>query len=356
MCYTGWQGVWQRAAAKTKGGTTVSRQANQKMKILHLARILTEQTDAEHALSVQELIHQLNLRGVECERKSIYDDIEALRDFGLAIETRRGRCNSYYLEEREFELPELKLLADAVASSRFITHKKSEELVGKLASLTSEAQASRLRRQVYVANRVKSQNEQVYYNIDTLHEALAERRKISFRYFEYTVEKKKHYRRDGAEYVMSPCALVWDDEKYYLIAYYPKYNSILHFRVDKMERIRLLEEGAETPPAELHFDPAQYTQRTFGMYGGEEETVRLRFENELIGVVLDRFGQNIWVRRDGESHFMVDVKAAVSPQFYSWLFAFGTRVQVLQPQAVANGLRDMARGVAAQYEPETVEN
>ncbi|MBP0962753.1 MAG: WYL domain-containing protein, partial [Oscillospiraceae bacterium] len=270
-----------------------------------------EQTDEEHSLTTQELIHQLNLCGVECERKSLYDDIEALRGFGLGIETRKGRGYSYYLADREFALPELKLLADAVASSRFITHKKSEELVGKLAALTSKPQANRLRRQVYVANRVKSRNEQVYYNIDGLHEALADHRKISFRYFEYTVDKQKHYRRDGAEYVVSPCALVWDDEKYYLVAYYPKYNSILHFRVDKMERIRVLDEAADNIPADLNFEPAKYAQKVFGMYGGEEETVRLRFANDLIGVVLDRFGQDILVRRDGEEHFVVDVKVAV---------------------------------------------
>lgn len=328
----------------------MAKQSNQKLKILHLARILMEQTDDEHSLTIQELIHQLNLCGVECERKSLYDDLEALRSFGLSVETRRGRGYSYYLADRDFELPELKLLADAVASSRFITHKKSEELIGKLAALTSKPQANRLRRQVYMANRVKSQNEQVYYNIDGLHEALADQRKISFRYFDYTVEKQKHYRREGAEYVVSPCALVWDDEKYYLVAYYPKYNSILHFRVDKMERIRVLDEKAEKPPVELKFDPAGYAQKMFGMYGGEEETVRLRFHNELIGVVLDRFGQNILVRKDGSDHFVVDVKVAVSPHFFSWLFAFGTKVQVLQPQRVVDQMRDAAQQVAAQYQ------
>lgn len=328
----------------------MAKLSNQKLKVLQLARILYEQTDEEHSLSIQELIHQLNLCGIECERKSLYDDIEALRAIGMGVETRRGKGYSYYLADREFELPELKLLADAVASSRFITHKKSEELIGKLAGLTSRPQANRLRRQVYVANRVKSRNEQIYYNIDGLHEALADRRKISFRYFDYTVDKQKHYRRDGAEYIVSPCAMAWDDEKYYLIAFYPKYNSILHFRVDKMERIRVLDEPADTPPADLNFEPAKYAQKMFGMYGGEEETVRLRFENELINPVLDRFGQNIMVRRDGQDHFVVDVKVAVSPHFYSWLFAFGTKVQVLQPQRVVDGMADMARSVAGMYE------
>jgi len=327
----------------------MAKQSNQKLKILHLARILMEQTDEEHSLTLQELIHRLNLCGVECERKSLYDDIETLRNFGIEVETRRGRSYSYYVSERPFQLPELKLLADAVASSRFITHKKSEELVGKLAALTSKPQASRLRRQVFVANRVKSQNEQVYYNIDSLHEAVADQRQISFRYFDYTVDKQKHYRREGAEYIVSPCAMVWNDEKYYLIAYYPKYNSILHFRVDKMEHICVLDVAAQKPPAELKFDPARYAQKVFGMYGGEEETVRLRLKNDLIGVILDRFGQSILVRKDGSDHFQVDVKVAVSPQFYSWLFAFGTDAQVLQPQRVADGLRDMAQSVAGQY-------
>lgn len=330
----------------------MAKQSNQKLKILHLARILLEQTDEEHSLTLQELIHQLNLCGVECERKSLYDDIETLRNFGIEVETRRGRSYSYYVSERPFQLPELKLLADAVASSRFITHKKSEELVGKLASLTSKPQANRLRRQVFVANRVKSQNEQVYYNIDALHEAVADQRQISFRYFDYTVEKKKHYRREGADYIVSPCALVWDDEKYYLIAYYPKYNSILHFRVDKMECICVLDAAAQKPPAELNFDPARYAQKIFGMYGGEEETVRLRLKNDLIGVILDRFGQSILVRKDGQDHFVVDVKVAVSPQFYSWLFGFGTGAQVLQPQRVVDQFAGYVQSVAAQYLPE----
>lgn len=327
----------------------MAKQSNQKLKILYLARILMEQTDLEHSLTLQELIGQLNLCGIECERKSLYDDLEALRTIGLSVEQRRGRGVSYYLADREFELPELKLLADAVASCRFITNKKSQELIAKLSSLTSRPQANRLRRQVFVADRVKSHNEQVYYNIDSLHEAVADQRQISFRYFDYTVDKQKRYRRDGGEYVVSPCAMVWDNDKYYLLAYYPKYNNILHFRVDKMERISILDAAAQKPPAELKFDPARYTQKVFGMYNGEEETVRLRFKNELIGVVLDRFGQDLLVRRDGEEHFVVDVKVAVSPQFYAWLFAFGGSVRVLQPQRVADRLREMAQEVATQY-------
>jgi len=327
----------------------VPRLPNQKLKILYLARILMEQTDPEHPLTGQQLIAELARCGIECERKSLYDDLESLRSFGYSVETRRGRGFSYFLTDREFELPELKLLADAVASSRFITKKKSEELVAKLASLTSRPLARSLQRQVYVANRVKSSNEQVYYNIDALHESVAEHRQISFRYFDYTVEKKKEYRKEGGEYVVSPCALVWDDDKYYLLAYYPKYHIILHFRVDKMERIRVLQDEAENPPEEMHFEPARYTQRMFGMFGGNEETVRLRFKNDLIGVVLDRFGQGVMVRRDGDDHFVVDVQVEVSPQFFGWLFGLGTSVTVVAPAEVAEQMRRRLLEAAGQY-------
>ena len=327
----------------------MARSSNQKLKILYLMRLLLEETDEDHTLTAPDMIARLAAQGIDCERKSLYDDLEALRRFGLDVEVRRGKTHNYYIGSRDFELPELKLLADAVASSRFLTHKKSEELIGKIEGLGSVYQARRLRRQVFVVGRVKSPNERIYYNVDTLHEAIGADRQISFLYFEYTVEKKKHYRRSGEPYVLSPLSLTWDDENYYLIGYYPKHNAILHFRVDKMEQIHLLEDSRLQPPRELGFDPALYTRKVFGMYGGEEEMVRIAMPNRLIGVALDRFGPDVFVRRlDGE-RFTVDAKVAVSPQFFAWVFGLGGDVQILAPDRVAKQMQRQLAGALERY-------
>ena len=214
----------------------------QRLKILYLYKIMLEQTDEQHPITMNEIISQLNLYGISAERKALYHDIEALCTFGLDIKQLKGNSSGYYVASREFELPELKLLADAVTSSRFLTEKKSNELLKKIEGLASVHEAKQIHRQVFVSNRVKAMNERIYINVDTIHRAIAEGKKISFKYFDYDLEKKKKY-RDGLR-VCSPYALSWDDERYYLIAYYEKYSSISNFRVDRMESVKILEEKA----------------------------------------------------------------------------------------------------------------
>ncbi len=323
---------------------------NQKLKLLYLQKILLEQTDEQHPLSAQELIAALARYDVLAERKSIYNDIDALRRYGLDIPFQKARPAGYYVAARPFELPELKLLADAVASSKFITEKKSAELIKKIEGLASVHEARQLQRQVFVSGRVKTMNEKIYYNVDTIHQAIAQNRQITFLYYEYNVNKTKSYRHGGEQYRASPYALTWDDENYYMIAYYEKYPaSFSHFRVDKMERIGMLEEKRLSPPDRKAFNPAEYAKKVFNMFGGEEERVKLQFDNTLIGVVIDRFGKEVSVYPANDKSFIVNVDALISPTLLGWLFSFGEKVKILEPLSLIEKLRRQAAESLAAY-------
>lgn len=272
---------------------------NQKIKILYLMRVFLERTDEEHPMSVKDLIIYLNSLGISAERKTIYDDIETLRNFGMDILNRREKPAGFYLASREFELPELKLLVDAVQSSRFITSGKSRQLIGKLESLASVYEARQLRRQVFVENRVKTMNESVYYNIDEIHRALTDNRQISFQYCEWTVEKELRLKKNGDRYCVSPWGLVWQNENYYLVAYDEKCETVKHYRVDKILQIRIEEASRNGRDIFENYDVGELTSRTFGMFGGREETICLEAHNRLVGVVLDRFGRDIMIQNEG---------------------------------------------------------
>ncbi len=245
----------------------MAKRSGQKLKLLYLMKILLEQTDEDHGLTIAQLAQKLEEWGVSAERKSLYDDLETLQVYGLDVISPQGR-GSYGVGSRLFEVAELKLLVDAVQSSRFITAKKSRELIGKVESLASVYQAQTLQRQVYVANRIKTMNESIYYNIDALHQAIAQGKQISFRYFQWPVPP------GGERYQVSPWALTWDDENYYLVAYDTPEQKIKHFRVDKMEGIRLEKEKRDGAEQFQKFDMAVYFRQVFGMYGGEEAQVR----------------------------------------------------------------------------------
>lgn len=325
------------------------KSSHQKLKLLYLMKILQEKTDENHALTVPQIIEELARCGISAERKSIYDDLEALRIFGLDIVSVKAKATGYLVAGRTFQLPELKLLADAVASAKFITEKKSRELIRKIESLTSIYEAKQLQRQVYVLGRVKAMNEQIYYNVDAIHQAIAQDRKIAFRYFEYTLEKQKQFRNEGAAYVVSPYALSWDDENYYMIAYYEKHPNLSHFRVDKMEDIALLEAPRQKLPDRKEFCPAEYAKKVFGMFGGEEELLTLQFDNSLIGVVLDRFGREITICPRNGSSFVVRVNALVSPTLLGWLFSFGDKVKILAPEDLIEMMGAQAARCASRY-------
>ena len=326
----------------------MSERANTKLKLLYLMRLLNEHTDEENAITVPQMIKRLKGYGICAERKSIYDDIHTLRHFGLDIVSKKTRTHNYFIGSRRFELAELKLLVDAVQCSKFITHKKSAQLIKKLESLTSKGQAKKLERQVYVSGRVKSMNESIYYNVDVIFDAILRDRKISFKYYEYTADRKMCYRRQGETYCVSPYMLSWYDENYYLVAYHERYSGLCHFRVDKMTKIGVTDETRRG--LEQHLDPAEYCKRTFGMFTGLHESVRVVFNNTLVGVVVDRFGKDVHMYAVDDGHFVAVLNVQVSPVFLAWLFQFGDKVRIDSPADVVERMKELAAEVGAQYE------
>lgn len=325
----------------------MAKGANQKLKLLHLKQILERKTDEEHPLTTPELIELLAAEEITAERKSIYDDMDALRRFGVDVQSRKGKNQGWFIGQREFELAELKLLVDAVQASRFFTRRKSAQLIGKLERLASEPQAKVLQRQVFVDRRVKTMNESIYYHVDKLHAALAGGKCVSFKYFEYNVSKQKVFRREGKRYAVQPYGLVWDSENYYLVGFDRANREVRHYRVDKMAELAVvhLPELPGTPRAE--FDMAAYAGKHFGMFRGREGKVRLRCQNRMVGVILDRFGQEVMLIPDGEEYFTVTVEAVVSPQFYGWLFSLCDGVELTAPDWAVKEYRqrlDLAAG------------
>lgn len=327
------------------------KSVNQKLKLLYLLKIFSEKTDENHCFTAKDLIAELDAYGIGAERKSIYDDIECLITFGYDIVNVKAReGGGYYLAGREFELPELKLLVDAVQSSRFITQKKSRELIDKIETLAGPYDRKQLQRQVFVQGRVKTENESIYYNVDRIHHAIQEGVPITFTYLEWNVKKELQPRRGGQKYRVSPWALTWQDENYYLIAYDDEEEKIKHFRVDKMNRITELS-GKERKGMEAFkkFDIASYTRQTFGMFGGKEQLVTLRLPETMIGIILDRFGRDVSVRSLGNGHISVKVRAAVSTQFYGWITGLGNRVSILAPEDVAQGYLRFLKEIMQNY-------
>lgn len=318
----------------------MAKSSRQKQKLLQILRMLMEKTDENHGLTVAQIIEELEDMGIPAERKSVYDDLEVLGQFleSMGYELCRVKTNtvSYYIGERPFQLAELKLLVDSVQSSKFITAKKSNELISKVEKLASVYEGRELQRQVYVSNRVKTPNETIYYAVDSIHKAISEDKKITFAYLEWVLGSGKdkickRKKRDGKRYSVSPFSLTWDDENYYLVAFDSEAQAIRHYRVDKMEKVELSECKRDGKEVFKKFDMAVYSKSVFGMFGGELTEVRLRFSRDMIGVVADRFGKDIFVREESEESFVVDIKVALSPQFFGWVFGLSGKVQILSP-------------------------
>lgn len=334
----------------------MSKCANQKLKLLYLKKIFEEYTDDDHGLTMTELINKLSSYGVQAERKSIYADMEQLRLFGIDIETRKTRTYEYYIANRTFELPELKLLVDAVQSSKFITLKKSNRLIKKMSSLVSVHQARQLQRQVYVTNRTKHMNEGIYYNVDKIQSGILQNKKITFQYFEWSLSEQsvgkviKKIKKDGQLYQISPWTLTWDDENYYMIGYDSESEKIKHYRVDKMMKINLSAKAREGQQTFETFDIGTYTKMTFGMFGGQQETVKLRFNNRLIGVVVDRFGTDVHIVPDDTGSFTVTLTIMLSPPFYAWIFGLGEDVEILSPSSVIEAFNRQITEIQEKYQ------
>ena len=319
----------------------MAKSSNQKLKQLYLLRILSEYTDENHAMTTQELIEKLAEYDVSAERKSIYSDIEALNTMGFDILNDKSRNhNGYYMASRDFELPELKLLVDAVQSSRFITEKKSKELIGKLEKLCSKYDGSRLQRQVYVSDRLKTENENIYYNVDGIHEAIQKDRQISFRYYEWDADKNMRYKKEGKRYIVSPYLLVWNDANYYLVAYEEESGMIRHYRVDKMTGLQETENGRLGKSEYQAFSPGMYTRKSFQMFGGEETIVTMQCDESMAGVMIDRFGKEVVMRRLPGGKLQVRTEIVVSPPFYGWVAGLNGKVKITAPEEVAEEAKE----------------
>ena len=325
--------------------------AKGKMKMLHLIRIFSQETDDEHALTLQEIIAKLAAVNITADRKTLYTDFEDLRQFGFdIIAQQRDRTTYYHLGERDFELPELKLLVDSVQAAKFITTRKSQELIRKLERYASVYQAAQLNRQVYIAGRVKAMNESIYYNIDRLHSAINAGVQIRFQYGQWNLNKEMELRRGGDWYQVSPWALTWDDEKYYLVAYDADADMIKHYRVDKMLRIKALDKPRQGQKAFVAFDMALYSKSVFGMFTGEETTVTLEAENHMVGVIIDRFGKDISLAPVSDTRFQATVNVIASPQFIGWIVALGKSIRIVAPDALVERMREEIHRLSEQYD------
>lgn len=322
---------------------------NNKLKILYIMKILLEKSDDRNKLTIKDIISELRKYGIEAERKSIYSDIELLQHYGIDIICTKGRENKYNIGSRNFELAELKLLVDSVQSSKFITQEKSKKLIKKLSAECSKHEAKLLNRHVYVHNRVKTMNENVLYNIDTIHNAINENKQIRFKYYSYTLDKKFAPRRNGDDYIVSPYELAWAEDNYYLIGYYTRRNDINHFRVDRMKNVEIIDTERFMMEKNKDFDLACYMSKHFDMYGGDEEQVEILFDKSLIDVVIDRFGTDVPIYKEDDNHFRVRVTIATGPTFMSWLFTFGNKAKILSPKKLVNEMKERVEMVLGMY-------
>ena len=321
----------------------------QKQKLLYIMKFFMEKTDDDYGVTVADIIDYLEEYGITAERKSIYSDIECLRDFGFDIvKTKVGKISLFSLVSRDFSLEEIKLLIDAVSSSRFITKEKSEVLIGKLTGLVSDAQAEKIRRHLYLADRVKADNKQIYYIVDVITDAINEGRKICFQYFEFNGAKEKILRREGTKYSVSPYALVWDDNHYYMIGFSDTRQMMVNFRVDRMCSTELTNERAVPLPA--GFDMAEYVQHQFRMFAGDEIDVVLECRDDMMKYIIDQFGEKVETWPAAEGAFYAKVSVADSPTFYGWVFPFEGKVRIKSPLEIREKYRKMV-SAAAQEQP-----
>lgn len=329
----------------------MAKGTNQKLKLSYLTQIMLEKTDDEHGLTMSQIIEELERYDVKAERKSIYADLNDITDkLGIEIiKNQVGRETYYHVGTRDFELAEIKLLIDAIQSSKFITEKKSNELIKKIKKLVSHHQAAQLQRQVYVHGRIKTMNESIYYNVDTLHAAIAQNSRIQFQYCNWYTNKEMKPLQNGAFFCVSPWALTWDDEYYYLVAFDHYDEKIKHYRVDKMVKISITEEPRGGKELFAKFDMASYSKMNFGMYHGEIKKVRISFWDRMVGVFIDRFGKDIPIRKVGDRTSEVVVDVAVSPQFYAWIAGLGERVKIEGPSEVVDGMKEFAENISKLY-------
>ena len=309
------------------------------IRILLLLRYLFQNSDETHPVSAGDILAYWESCGIHSDRRRVYHDIALLQEFGIDIVCVKSKQNQYFVGSRLFELPELKLLVDAVESSQFITPKKSRELIQKLGQMASSWQAEKLNRHLYMDGTPKPENEAIYYIVDALQTAIQEGKQISFQYYEYLPTKEKVLKHGGYRYQFSPYVLIWNRDFYYVVGWSEKHDKIAQFRVDRMTAIEFLDlPGRQTPD----FNPAEYVQKVFGMYPDDLQTVTLLCENHLMRSVIDRFGESVQTETVEDGHFLATVEVAPSPPFFAWVFTFGGGIRITAPAEVLEEMRQMA--------------
>ncbi len=327
----------------------MAKSEKQKHKLFRILEMLMKESDDTHGLSINEIIERLGEMGIKAERKGIYDDFTVLGELGFPVMKLPTRPPKYTLENRIFELAELKMLVDAVESSKFITTKKSREIISKLETFAGTHRSRELSRQVYVEDRVKTQNNSSIYSIDAIHTAINEKKKLSFKYFYYDSSKNKILRNGGEPYTVTPIALLWNDENYYLVALDENADTVKNFRVDKMQNTKNLVDVAKNDIRVSDFNPADYSKKIFGMYGGREELVTLECKEKLAGVMIDRFGtEPTFIKTD--FGFKFTIRLLISPNFFAWVLGFGSELRILSPDGVRKELCDLLREITENYE------
>lgn len=325
------------------------RSAGQKLKLFYLKDLFEKETDEKHGVGMARILEHLKAHGIAAERKSIYDDIRALQEYGVDIVGPQGR--EYALASREFELAELKMMIDSIQASKFLSEAKTRELIRKLENHCSRYEAQTLQRSVITTNRVKNMNTSIHRNVDAIHAAISGDSQIRFKYFDYDLNKQRKYRKGGAAYIVNPFALIYEDDNYYLLAFDAQDASprFKHYRVDKMELVELLGAPREGKEAFEAIDLSSYTKYTFSMFGGEVQKVTMRFANHMLGAVMDRFGKDVMAVRDGDGHFIVTVPVAVSQQFFGWVFGLGSNVRILSPDSVREKMAAVLEEIRQSY-------
>lgn len=328
----------------------MARSEKQKQKLLRVFEMLMRETDEEHGLTMTQIISRLGELGISAERKSIYDDFLVLEEIGYPVSKISAKPPEYTLDRRPLELAELKMLVDAVQVSKFVTSRKSREIISKL-SIFAGARAKELSRQVYVEDRIKTANSATIYTIDEIHRAINEKKRLEYKYFDYNANKEKVFRNGGEKYDVTPLSLMWSDENYYLVAFDERAGKIKNFRVDKMSAVCMSELPSSNNECIEGFDASEYSFRIFGMYGGREELVTMEFSEKLAGVVIDRFGMDeSFIKTD--FGFKVSMRLMVSPTFFAWILGFGENARILAPASVREELTERLEKTLQLYRGE----
>jgi predicted DNA-binding transcriptional regulator YafY len=309
----------------------MSKSPNQKLRILYLLKMLMQETDDRHGMTMPEIIDRLDEEGILAERRAVYDDIKLLREFGVDIIARKSRTTDYFIGSRDFEFQELTLLIDAVQSSKFLTEKKSRELIRKLSALVSVHEAASLNHGVHVAGRIKMQNESIYYILNDIQYAISKGYKIAFKYYDYDLDKKRVARRDGKSYLSNPVRLTYADDNYYLITYNNRYDEFVTYRVDRMMNVNILNEPSDRMPAGKKLDLAEFCNKAFGMFSGRDTRVMLAFHASVMNQIVDRFGKDVLVQKTGADTAVIHVPVSVSRTFFGWLTQFSGSVWIESP-------------------------